>query len=45
MSDDPTGPSAYSDLMSGPPRYRVEETRSVLRGDAICEVVVEALER
>ncbi|MFO0588263.1 MAG: 4-vinyl reductase [Polyangiaceae bacterium] len=43
--DDPIGPSVYADLMAGPPRYRVEETRSVLRGDSVCEVVVDALDR
>ena len=42
---DPITHGTYSDLMAGPPRYRVEETRSVLRGDAVCEVVVEALTR
>ncbi|MEZ4297330.1 MAG: hypothetical protein R3B70_20365 [Polyangiaceae bacterium] len=44
--DDPITASTYSDLMaSGAPRHRVEETRSVLRGDAVCEVLVEALAR
>jgi hypothetical protein len=31
--------------MAGPPRFRVDEARSVLRGDAVCEVTVETLER
>lgn len=42
---DPLSPGTYADIVSGPPRYHVEETRSVLRGDAVCEVVVEALDR
>jgi hypothetical protein len=42
---DPVSASVYADLMSGPPRFRVEETRSVLRGDSVCEVVVDSLTR
>ncbi len=42
---DPLGENVYSELMSGQPRYRVEETRSVLRGDSVCEVVADALDR
>jgi len=42
---DPVAPTTYADVMTGPQRYRVEETRSVLRGEALCEVVVETLER
>lgn len=43
--DDPITPGTYADLMVGPPRHHVDEVRSVLRGDAVCEVVVEALDR
>jgi hypothetical protein len=42
---DPITPTTYADLMVGPPRHHVDETRSVLRGDAVCEVIVEALDR
>jgi hypothetical protein len=43
--DDPLTPGTYADLMVGPPRQHVDETRSVLRGDTVCEVVVETLDR
>lgn len=43
--EDPITPATYADLMVGPPRHHVDETRSVLRGDAVCEVIVEALDR
>lgn len=42
---EPIGAGTYSDLLSGPPPYRVTETRSVLRGDVVNEVVAEAMER
>jgi hypothetical protein len=43
--EDPITTGTYADLMVGPPRHHVDETRSVLRGDAVCEVIVEALDR
>jgi hypothetical protein len=43
--EDAIGQAVYADLMAGPPRFRVDEARSVLRGDAVCEVTVETLER
>lgn len=42
---DPITAGTYADLMAGPPRHHVDETRSVLRGDSVCEVVVETLDR
>ncbi len=36
-------PSAYNALFRDGPRFHAEETRSPLRGDEICEVVVEAI--
>lgn len=33
----------YIDLFRGKPRYRVEQTRCMTRGDQLCEYVVEAL--
>lgn len=43
--EDPITAGSYADLMAGPPRHHVDETRSVLRGDSVCEVVVETLDR
>jgi len=39
----PIGADSYAALFRSGPRFHVEETRSPLRGDDICEVVVEAL--
>lgn len=47
-SDPPEGPvtvSSYAAVRRGGPAFRVEETRSILRGDADCEVVVDLLGR
>ncbi len=38
---EPIGPSTYEGLFKEGTRYRVEEMRSPLRGDAACEVMVE----
>jgi hypothetical protein len=39
----PIGRDTYESLFKGGTRFHVEETRSTLRGDRTCEVVVEAL--
>jgi hypothetical protein len=42
-SSTPLEPGAYDTLFQHGPRFHVEETRSPLRGDRLCEVVVEAV--
>jgi hypothetical protein len=39
----PITATTYDALFKGSPRFNVEETRSPLRGDGLCEVVVEAI--
>lgn len=39
----PVGKGVYDDLFKSGPRLHVEETRSPLRGDAVCEVVATIL--
>jgi hypothetical protein len=39
----PIGPDTYAGLFRSGPRLAVEETRSPLRGDAVCEARVEAI--
>lgn len=39
----PISPTSYASLFKNGPRFHVEETRSPLRGDDVCEIVVEAL--
>lgn len=40
---EPLGPGAYEALFRSGTRFQVEETRSTVRGDGLCEVIVEAL--
>jgi hypothetical protein len=42
-SNPPIGPESYDALFKSGTRFHVEETRSTVRGDDICEVIVEAL--
>jgi len=39
----PISPTSYASLFGQGPRFHVEETRSPLRGDDMCEIVVEVL--
>ncbi len=39
----PINPQSYASLFKSGSRFHVEETRSPLRGDDVCEIVVEAL--
>jgi hypothetical protein len=39
----PITPDSYDALFKGGTRFHVEETRSTVRGDDVCEVIVEAL--
>jgi hypothetical protein len=39
----PIAPQVYASLFKSGSRFHVEETRSPLRGDDVCEIVVEAL--
>lgn len=39
----PITPISYASLFKNGPRFHVEETRSPLRGDDVCEIVVEAI--
>jgi hypothetical protein len=40
---EPLGPDSYSALFRSGTRFHVEETRSTVRGDGFCEVIVQAL--
>lgn len=40
---EPLGPDSYNALFRSGTRFNVEETRSTVRGDGLCEVIVEAL--
>jgi hypothetical protein len=39
----PVSAESYASIFKNGPRFHVEETRSPLRGDDVCEIVVEAL--